>query len=51
MKRLLAAFALAFCAASLYAQNNIVFAYFKEPGDQGIYFALSHDGYTFTPPQ
>jgi hypothetical protein len=26
-----------------------VFAYFKEPGTQGIYFALSRDGYTFTP--
>lgn len=26
-----------------------VFAYFKEPGDQGIYFALSRDGYTYTP--
>lgn len=26
-----------------------VFAYFKEPGSQGIYLALSRDGYTFTP--
>jgi hypothetical protein len=26
-----------------------VFAYFKEPGTQGIYLALSYDGYTFTP--
>jgi hypothetical protein len=26
-----------------------VFAYFKEPGTQGIYLALSRDGYTFTP--
>jgi hypothetical protein len=26
-----------------------IFAYFKEPGNQGIYFALSRDGYTFTP--
>ena len=26
-----------------------VFAYFKEPADTGIYFALSRDGYTFTP--
>jgi hypothetical protein len=26
-----------------------VFAYFKEPGNQGIYLALSRDGYTFTP--
>ena len=26
-----------------------VFAYFKEPGTQGIYLALSRDGYTYTP--
>lgn len=26
-----------------------VFAYFKEPGNQGIYLALSRDGYTYTP--
>lgn len=26
-----------------------VFAYFKEPGSQGIYLALSRDGYTYTP--
>ena len=31
------------------ATGPIVFAYFKEPGNQGIYFALSRDGYTFTP--
>ena len=31
------------------APGAIVFAYFKEPGNQGIYFALSRDGYTFTP--
>ncbi len=31
------------------AQDPTVFAYFKEPGTQGIYFALSQDGYTFTP--
>jgi hypothetical protein len=31
------------------APGAIVFAYFKEPGNQGIYFALSWDGYTFTP--
>jgi hypothetical protein len=29
--------------------SPIVFAYFKEPGNQGIYLALSRDGYTFTP--
>ena len=31
------------------AQQDWVFAYFKEPGTQGIYLALSHDGYHFTP--
>jgi hypothetical protein len=31
------------------ADGATVFAYFKEPGTQGIYFALSRDGYTFTP--
>ena len=38
--------------APLHAQTHtspIVFAYFKEPGNQGIYLALSRDGYTFTP--
>ncbi len=30
-------------------QGATVFAYFKEPGTQGIYLALSRDGYTFTP--
>ena len=29
--------------------SPIVFAYFKEPANQGIYLALSRDGYTFTP--
>lgn len=29
--------------------DPIVFAYFNEPGNQGILFALSRDGYTFTP--
>jgi hypothetical protein len=31
------------------AQQPTVFAYFKEPGTQGIYLALSRDGYHFTP--
>jgi hypothetical protein len=56
MKRLLCfAAALAFTASAC-AQGAVVpekgatvFAYFKEPGSQGIYFALSRDGYTFTP--
>jgi hypothetical protein len=29
--------------------ESYLFAYFKEPGDTGIYFALSHDGYHYTP--
>ncbi len=29
--------------------DPVVFAYFKEPGTQGIYLALSRDGYTYTP--
>jgi hypothetical protein len=31
------------------AKGATVFAYFMEPGTQGIYFALSRDGYTYTP--
>lgn len=31
------------------AQKAWLFAYFKEPGSQGIYLALSRDGYHFTP--
>jgi hypothetical protein len=55
MRRLLCTLLLAFTAsafaqtASPPAQGATVFAYFKEPGNQGIYFALSRDGYTFTP--
>jgi len=30
------------------AQDAYVFAYFKEPGSQGIYLALSRDGYIYT---
>jgi hypothetical protein len=30
-------------------KDAYVFAYFKEPGTQGIYLALSRDGYTYTP--
>jgi hypothetical protein len=36
-------------SATANTQGATVFAYFKEPGTQGIYFALSRDGYTFTP--
>lgn len=31
------------------ASGPYLFAYFKEPGNQGIYLALSRDGYTYTP--
>ena len=31
------------------AQQEWVFAYFREPGTQGISLAMSHDGYHFTP--
>lgn len=31
------------------AGDPYVFAYFKEPGNQGIYVALSRDGYHYTP--
>ncbi|HEV2485754.1 MAG TPA: glycoside hydrolase family 43 protein [Terracidiphilus sp.] len=31
------------------AQGAWLFAYFKEPGSQGIYLALSRDGYHYTP--
>lgn len=31
------------------AHQDWLFSYFREPGTQGIYFALSHDGRHFTP--
>ena len=56
MKRLLCCLVMLVFSASAWAQaasapekGATVFAYFKEPGTQGIYFALSRDGYTFTP--
>lgn len=48
MKRLIITLLAAFSSFAL-AQEASVFAYFKEPGSQGIYLALSRDGYTFTP--
>jgi hypothetical protein len=55
MRRILCFAAILAFTASVWAQGTavgtqgaIVFAYFKEPGTQGIYFALSRDGYTFT---
>ena len=35
--------------AQVQATDPYVFAFFKEPGTQGIYLALSRDGYTYTP--
>ena len=32
-----------------FAEDAYVFAYFKEPGSEGIYLALSRDGYKFEP--
>jgi hypothetical protein len=56
MKRLILFAAVLTLAVSAWAQTAntpvngaTVFAYFKEPGTQGIYFALSRDGYSFTP--
>jgi beta-xylosidase len=37
------------CTAAAFAEDAYVFAYFKEAGSQGIYLALSRDGYTYTP--
>jgi hypothetical protein len=47
----LALAALAHCAIAQMpkAEDPYVFAYFTEPGNQGIYLALSRDGYTYTP--
>jgi len=36
------------CGSAM-AQDQYLFAYFKEPGNQGIYFALSSDGYHYEP--
>jgi hypothetical protein len=44
----LAAF-LCLSAVASWAKDAYVFAYFKEPGSQGIYLALSRDGHTYTP--
>ena len=48
MRRLLLLAVILTAAAAACAQDAYVFAYFKEPADTGIYFALSRDGYTFT---
>lgn len=49
MSRLIVLVFLVASAAGCAAQGAYVFAYFKEPGSQGIYLALSRDGYKFTP--
>src|SRR5690348_15097416 len=49
MRRLIALVILLVSAAGCSAQGAYVFAYFKEPGSQGIYLALSRDGYKFAP--
>lgn len=50
---LLAAFIAIFVALSAHAQpaqkSDWLFAYFRNPGTQGIYLAISSDGYHFTP--
>ena len=38
-----------FAVLSTRGQKAWLFAYFKEPANQGIYLALSRDGYHFTP--
>ncbi|MGA8108472.1 MAG: hypothetical protein WB974_03505, partial [Acidobacteriaceae bacterium] len=47
----LATLALLLPGMPLRAQQNgaWLFIYFKEPGNQGIYFALSRDGYHYAP--
>jgi hypothetical protein len=48
MKKLIVMIFVAFSSFAM-AQEATVFAHFKEPGTQGIYLALSRDGYTFAP--
>ncbi|MGB6744521.1 MAG: glycoside hydrolase family 43 protein [Terracidiphilus sp.] len=54
--RMIAALLLACCGLTIpnaraahEQQGAWLFAYFKEPGSQGIYLALSRDGYHYTP--
>jgi hypothetical protein len=47
MKRLIALVILFGLGGPCFAEDPYVFAYFKEPGSQGIYLALSRDGYKF----
>jgi hypothetical protein len=49
MKKLIALVVLFWIVRMCSAEDAYVFAYFKEPGSQGIYLALSRDGYRFEP--
>ena len=49
MKWLIALMVLSGWMGPCFAEDAYVFAYFKEPGSQGIYLALSRDGYKFEP--
>jgi hypothetical protein len=50
MKRLLSLMLLlGFATSAAFAEGAYIFAYFQEPGSQGIYLALSRDGYKFEP--
>ena len=49
MRQLLLVAVACLCSVAAWAKDAYVFAYFKEPGSQGIYLALSRDGYTYTP--
>jgi hypothetical protein len=49
MKWLIALMVLSGLMRPCFAEDAYVFAYFKEPGSQGIYLALSRDGYKFEP--
>lgn len=49
MKKLIFIGVLFGLVGACFAEDAYVFAYFKEPGSQGIYLALSRDGYKFEP--
>ena len=48
LKGMLAAIAFLWLCSAAVAEDAYLFAYFKEPGSQGIYLALSRDGYHYT---
>lgn len=49
MRRLIALIVMLSLTSGCLAEDAYVFAYFKEPGSQGIYLALSRDGFKFMP--